>query len=113
MTVTVTGHTATSVNNTNVTLDLQFRSMSLDQISPPTLPHAIGLFEHQDLDFVFGHCYLRLWGPPGDFEVDVASGVPEPGTVTLLGLGLAGVLGRYAHSRRTVDSGHSRNWLAR
>ena len=75
----------------NLSVDLHFRS---DPYAV-WLPNAYNIYETGSLQDVSG--YIVANGGPQDLTVLVASDVPEPGTLMLLGsgaLGLAGVLRR-------------------
>ena len=81
--ITITGHTPTSVGDANVSVDLHFRSDSTDEIAPPPLAGGINIFETG--------AYQTVDSGLADLSVKFRSDVPEPFTLGLFGLGLAGL----------------------
>lgn len=88
LSITVSGHTPTggSTDQNNVSVDLHFRSDTLDDIPPLPLANGVSIFETGQ--------YQLVNSGLGDLLVEFRSEVvPVPAAVWLLGSGLLGLIG--------------------
>jgi hypothetical protein len=89
--ITFTGHTLDELGR-NVSVDLHFRSDTLDGIAPPPLVNGISVMETND--YVDVTALITGATGIGDFHTRVASDcIPEPASLTLLTMGAASFAG--------------------
>lgn len=79
--IVLTGHSPGAGDTNNVSVDMHFRSDSLDSIAPPLLAGGLSVTE------IGG--YQSVQSGLSDFGVVFASDVPEPATLGLFGIGMA------------------------
>jgi hypothetical protein len=98
--ITFTGHTPTSTDPNNISVDLHFRSDADGGVGLPALPVAVNLTETGDFQNLTG-LIVNLTRLP-DFHISVASdveAVPEPATCVSLLTGL-GMMWGTSHRRK-------------
>jgi hypothetical protein len=96
--IVFTGHTPTAGDINNVSVDLHFRS-DTDPFGLPPLTNGISITELNGVIMSLQGQFPQ--GAPTDFNISVASGVPEPGTWGMILVGGAGMLYRGFRMRRS------------
>jgi hypothetical protein len=87
--IVFTGHTPTPADANNLSVDLHFRSDS-DPTGLPALVNAINVTETGSVQSLAGSIFSATG--VADFQANVTSDVPEPGTSVLMLAGLGGLL---------------------